>query len=71
MKFIRLPKLIDIAKMVLAELVADWVDTESVQSINMIVLPQLRANMLVSCVIKWTKGGMPHLHTIRNFTHQA
>jgi len=48
MQFIRLPKVIDIAERVLPELVADWVDTESVQSINMIVLQQLRVNMLVS-----------------------
>jgi len=48
MQFIRLPKPIDIAERVLPELVADWVDTESVQSIKMIVLQQLRANMLVS-----------------------
>jgi len=48
MQFIRLPKPIDIAEMELPELVADWVDTESVQSIKMIVLQQLRVNMLVS-----------------------
>jgi len=48
MQFIRLPKPIDIAERVLPELVADWVDTESVQSITMIVLEQLRVNTLVS-----------------------
>ena len=48
MQFIRLPKPIYIAERVLPELVADWVDTESVQSNNMIVLEQLRVNMLVS-----------------------
>jgi len=47
MQFIRLPILIDIAERVLPELVADWVDTGSVQSIN-IVLQQLQVNMLVS-----------------------
>ena len=48
MQFIRLPKPIDIAERVLPQLVADWVDTESVQGINMIVLQQLGVNMLVS-----------------------
>jgi hypothetical protein len=48
MQFIRLPKPIDIEERVLPELVADWVDTYSVQSINIIVLHQLRANMLIS-----------------------
>ena len=48
MQFIWLPKVIDFVEKVLPELVADWVDTESVQSINMIVLEQLRVNMLVS-----------------------
>ena len=41
MQFIRLPKPIDIAKRVLPELVVDWVDTYSVQSINITVLQQL------------------------------
>jgi hypothetical protein len=48
MQFIRLPKPIDIAERVLPELVADWVDTESAQSFNMIVREQLQVNMLVS-----------------------
>ena len=48
MQFIRVPKAIDIAERVLSELVADWVNTTSVQSINMIVLQQLQVNMLVS-----------------------
>jgi hypothetical protein len=38
MQFIRLPKVIDIAERELPELVANWVDTESVQSIMIIVL---------------------------------
>jgi hypothetical protein len=50
-------------------LVANWVDTKSVQSINMIVLQQLGVNMLVSCVIEWSTCGMPHWRTFRNFTH--
>ena len=41
MQFIRLPKPMDIAERVLPELVADWTDTESVQSINIIVLQLL------------------------------
>jgi len=48
MQFIRLPKLIDIAERILPELVADWVDTYSVQSINIIILQKLRVNILVS-----------------------
>ena len=70
MQFIRLPKLIDIAERVLPELGADWVDTESVQSLNN-VLQQLWVNMLVSWVIEWWKSGMPHQCTFRNFAHQA
>ena len=48
MQFIRLPNPINIAERVLPSLVADWMDTESVQSINMIVLEQLDVNILVS-----------------------
>jgi hypothetical protein len=48
MQLIRLPKAIDIAEWVLAELVADCVDTCSVRSIKIIVLLHLRVNCLVS-----------------------
>jgi hypothetical protein len=48
MQFIRLLKAIDIAERVLPELVADWVETYSVQSINIIIHQQLGVNMLVS-----------------------
>jgi len=48
MQFIRLPKPIDIAERVLPELLADLVDTYSVQSIDIIVLQQPRVHMLVS-----------------------
>jgi hypothetical protein len=48
MQFIRLPKPIEIVERVLPDLVVDWVDTNSVQSINIIVLQQLRANLQVS-----------------------
>jgi hypothetical protein len=41
MQFIRLPKPIDIAERILPELVADWVDTEGVKGINIIVLQML------------------------------
>jgi len=61
MQFIRLPKPIDIAERVLKHLLGDLVDTESVQTINMIVLQQPRVGMLVSCVREWSKSGMPHL----------
>jgi hypothetical protein len=56
MQFIRLPKPIDSAERVLPELVAVWVDTYSVQSINIIDLQQLLVNMLVSSVIEWLKS---------------
>jgi len=71
MQFIRLPKPIDIAEKVLPELVPDWVDTESVQSINMMVLQQLWVNMLVSWVIEWSKSWILHRRSFRNFTHWA
>jgi len=48
MQFIRLQKLIHIAERVLPELVADWLDTYRVQRINIMVLQQLRVNMLLS-----------------------
>jgi hypothetical protein len=41
MPFIRLPRTIDIAERVLPEQVADLVDTNSVRSINIIVLQHL------------------------------
>jgi hypothetical protein len=48
MQFIRLPKAIDIPERQLPELVVDWVDTYSVQSINIVVYQKLRVTMLVS-----------------------
>jgi hypothetical protein len=56
MQFIRLPKPIYIAERVLQELVMDWVDTESVQSINTIDLQLLRVNMLVSSFMECSKS---------------
>jgi hypothetical protein len=48
MQFIRLPKPIYFVERVLPELVPDWADTESVQSINIIVIQLLLVTMLVS-----------------------
>jgi hypothetical protein len=47
------------------------VDTKSVQRINIVVLQQLRVNMLVTWGIEWSKGGMPHRHSFRNFSHRT
>jgi len=69
MQLIRLPKAIDIAERVLPELVADWADTRSVQSITIFLLQRIRVNMLVSWVIEWSKGWMPHRHNLKSFTH--
>jgi len=52
MQFIRLPKPIDIAERVFPELVADWVDTSTVQNIDISVLQQLGIYMLVAQVIE-------------------
>jgi len=71
MQFIRLPKAIDIAERVLPELVVDWMNTKSVQNINISFVQKLQVNMLISGVIKWLKSWMPHRRTFRNFTHQA
>jgi len=71
MQFIRLPKPIDIAERVLPELVSDWVDTWSVQGINIIVFQQLRVNILASWVIEWSESWMPHRRTFGTFTHWA
>jgi len=71
MQFIRLPKPIDIEESVLPELVADLGDTKSVQSINMMVLQQLRVTMLVSWVIECSKSEIPHRPTFRTYAHQA
>jgi hypothetical protein len=49
MQFIRLPKLIDIAVRELPELVADWTNKKSEQSINKCFIEKLGVNMLISC----------------------
>jgi hypothetical protein len=56
MQFIRLPKAIDIAERVLPELVADWINTKSVQNVNISFVQKLEAKMLISWVIKWSKS---------------
>jgi hypothetical protein len=48
MQFIRLRKTIGIAERVLPELVGDCMDTESVQSVIIIVVLQLQEHMVVS-----------------------
>ena len=71
MQFIRLPKAIDIAERVLPELVADWMNTKSVQNIDSSFVQKLQVNMLISWVIKLSKNWIPHRCTFRNFTHWA
>jgi len=71
MQFIRLSKPIDIAERVLPDLVADGVDTYSMQSMNSRVLPQFRVYMLVPGAIKWWRSGMPHWFTFSYFTHHT
>ena len=56
MQFIRLPKAINIAERVLPELVADWLNTMSVQNIDISFVQKLHVSMLISWVIKWSKS---------------
>jgi len=71
MQFIRLPKAIDIAERVMPEMVADWMNTKSVQNMDISFVQKFQVNMLISWVIKWSKSRMPHRRTFRNFTLQA
>jgi len=71
MQFIRLPKKIDIAERVLPELVENWMNTKSVQNIDIGFVQKFQVNMLMSWVIKWSKSWMPQQHTFRNFTNRA
>jgi len=71
MRFIRQPEPIDCAEKVLPELVVGWINTMSVQYINIGLVQELKANMLMSSVIEWTKSWIPHWHTSRNFTHST
>jgi hypothetical protein len=52
MQFIRLPKAIGIAERALPELVADWMNTKSVQNIEISFIQKLQGNMLISWDIK-------------------
>jgi len=58
MQLIRLPKQIDIAERELPELIADWMNTKSVQYINICFVLQLWVNMLISSVIKCSTSWM-------------
>jgi len=71
MQFIRLPKAIDIAERVLPELVEDWMNTKSVQNINISCVQKLQVNILISGVIERLNSGMSHPRTFKNFTHWA
>ena len=71
MQFIRLPKGIDMAERVLPELVGDWMNSKSVQNIDIGFVQKLQVNILIWWVIKWSKCWMPHRRTFGNFTHQA
>jgi len=71
MQFIRLPKAIDIAERVLPERVADWMNTKSVQNIDISLVQKLQVNVLISSVIKWSKSWMPHCRIFKTFTHRV
>jgi hypothetical protein len=55
MQFIRLPKGIHITERVLPELIADWMNTKSVQNIDISLVQKLPVNMLISWVINGRK----------------
>jgi len=52
MQFIRLPKAINIAERVVPELVVDWMNTKSVQNIDISFVQKLQVNMQISWVIQ-------------------
>ena len=56
MQFIRLPKVIDIAERLLPELVADWMNTKSVQNFYISSILKLQVTMSISWVVKWSKS---------------
>jgi len=70
MQFIRLPKAIDIAERELPELVTDWMNTKSPQSIDIGFVQKLEVIMLISLGIKWSTSWIPHRPTFRDFTHR-
>jgi len=53
MQLISLPKVIEIAERVLPELVGDWMNTKSVQNIDISLVQKLQVYMMFSWVIKW------------------
>lgn len=69
MQLIRLPIPIVIAETVFPELVADLVNTKSVQNINNSLVQKLRVNMLICGVIVWLICLMTFWQTFMNFTH--
>jgi len=71
MQFFRLPKPIDIVEKVLPEPIADWVDTQSMQSIHITFVQKLPISILITEVIGLPKSFMPHWRSLRNFTHLA
>jgi len=71
MQFIRLPMSIDIAERASPELVSNWINTKSMQNIDHSCVQNLRLNLPISWAIEWSKSGMPHQRTVRDFTHQA
>jgi len=71
MQFIRLPKLLKTAERELPELVANWMNTKSVQSINTSFVQKFWVNMLISWVIEYSTSWMPYRCTFTNFTHRA
>jgi len=48
MQFNRLPKAIENSRRVLPELVSDWMNTQSVQNIDIRFVQKLQVNMLIS-----------------------
>jgi len=71
MQFIRLRMAIDTAERVLPELVADSMNTKSVQNIDISFVQKLQVNILILWVIKWLKRWVPHRCTFMNFTDRA
>ena len=56
MQFIRLPNAINIAERVLQQPVADWMNTKSVQNIDISFVQKLKVNILISWVMMWLKS---------------
>jgi len=71
MQFIRQPKPLDIAERVLPELVPDWINTKSVQMMNIGMIQKLQVEMLIIWVIKFSDSWMPHRCTFKTNAHQV